>query len=84
MKTKKELIEFMEKYNENREINFHSENAVFLAENFGTPEELATAQMIYETHEKEGYLNSENATLRTKLFNDIWARINYLFEKVTN
>ena len=83
MKTNKELIDFITKYNENREINFHSENAVFLAENFGTPEELATAKMIYEMHEKEGYLTGENATLRTKLFKDIWARINQLIESVT-
>lgn len=73
---------FIAEYRRNREENYHSENAVLLTEKFGTIEEKATAKMIFETHEKEGFLNSENASLRSELFRTIWARIEPLFEEI--
>lgn len=80
--TTEELKNFMSKYESNRDINYHSENAVLLTDYFGTTEEKATAKLIFETHEKQGFLNPENASLRTELFKTIWQRIDYLFKNL--
>ena len=59
--------EIKNEYEENEDENRHSENVVLLAKHFGTESDLKEAKRIFELHEKEGYLSSENGKKRQML-----------------
>jgi hypothetical protein len=59
-------------YEENEDNNYHSENVVLLAENFGTEEEKAEAKEILEKHNEQGSLSSELYKRRSVLGEKLW------------
>jgi hypothetical protein len=59
--------EIKNEYEENEDENRHSENVVLLAKHFGTESDLKEAKRIFELHEKEGSLSSENGKKRQML-----------------
>ena len=60
------------KYNSNEDKNYHSENVVLLAENFGTDEEKSEAKEILKRHNQEGSLSSELYKKRGILEEKLW------------
>jgi hypothetical protein len=54
-------------YEENEDVNAHSENVVLLAKHFGSADDLEQAKEILERHNKEGHLTSENGRKRYEL-----------------
>ena len=47
--------------------NYHSENVLLLAKNFGTNNDINDAKEIIKKHEKDGHLTSENSEKRREL-----------------
>jgi hypothetical protein len=67
MLTKSNLESIKNKYEENEDENYHGENVILLAENFGSVEDLSEAKRLFNLHKKEGYLSSENGKMRQDL-----------------
>jgi len=67
MLTKSNLESIKNKYEENEDENYHGENVILLAENFGSAEDLSEAKRLFNLHKKEGYLSSENGKMRQDL-----------------
>jgi hypothetical protein len=63
----KDFTAIEKEYEENEDNNYHSENVVLLAENFGTEEEKAEAKEILEKHNEEGSLSSQLRNRRSVL-----------------
>jgi hypothetical protein len=68
----KDFTAIEKEYKENEDNNYHSENVVLLAENFGTEEEKAEAKEILEKHNEEGSLSSELRNRRSVLEEKLW------------
>jgi hypothetical protein len=68
----KDFTAIEKEYEENEDNNYHSENVVLLAENFGTEEEKAEAKEILEKHNEEGSLSSELYKRRSVLEEKLW------------
>ena len=62
-----DLASVKEQYEENEDINNHSENVVLLAKYFGSAEDLKQAERILSIHDEEGHLSGENSANRRKL-----------------
>jgi hypothetical protein len=67
MLTKSDLESIKNKYEKNEDENYHGENVVLLAENFGNAEDLSEAKRIFNLHKKEGHLSSQNGKMRQDL-----------------
>jgi hypothetical protein len=67
MLTKSNLESIKNKYEENEDENYHGENIILLAENFGNAEDLSEAKRIFNLHKKEGHLSSQNGKMRQDL-----------------
>lgn len=77
-KAKKQNVvkkDILSKFNKNEDNNFHSENAILLAENFGTEEDLKKAMLIKKQHEKEGRLTRELQIERDELLNKLYPKL---------
>jgi hypothetical protein len=65
--SKNKLKSIAKEYEKNEDENYHSENVVLLAKNFGTDEDIEEAKEILKKHNEEGYLSTENSKKRIDL-----------------
>lgn len=68
------LSDFKKKYEENEDNNYHSENVVLLAENFGTDQDIKDAKRILALHDAIGSLPSFLANERRELEEKLWQK----------
>lgn len=57
-------------------INSHTEVAMIIAEIYGSDEDKAQLEAIYDRHMKQGFITSEDSQLRYNLINKIKETIN--------
>ena len=62
---------FLKTLAENTDKNFHTENAVLLATNFGTDQHKADINFIAKLQEKDGYLTYQNQIAKRYIIKDI-------------
>jgi|TARA_R100001460_G_scaffold45875_1_gene83221 hypothetical protein len=62
---------FLKTLAENTDKNFHTENAVLLATNFGTDEHKADMKFIAKLQEVDGYLTYQNQIAKRYIVKDI-------------
>jgi len=62
-------------YEDNEDNNYHSENVVLLAENFGSAEDLKLAKSILKKHESEGSLSGELGKQRYALHQKLYPKL---------
>lgn len=62
-------------YEDNEDNNYHSENVVLLAKNFGNAEDLKLAKSILKKHESEGSLSNELSNQRRTLHNKLYPKL---------
>lgn len=70
-----EMRNYLKKYYENEDKNYHSENVVLTAKLFGTPKQLAQAKSIKERHDEFGSLTPELAKERDALEKEIFVEV---------
>jgi hypothetical protein len=68
------LDQFEKKYRENEDMNYHSQNVVLLAENFGSEQDLKDAKRILALHEAIGSLPSFLGQERRELDDKLWSK----------
>ena len=68
------LKKFREKYDDNEDRNYHSENVVLLAENFGSDSDIRDAKIILAKHEAIGSLPYNLSQERNALHDKLWAK----------
>ena len=68
------LKKFREKYDDNEDRNYHSENVVLLAENFGSESDIRDAKTILAKHEAIGSLPYNLSQERNALHDKLWAK----------
>jgi hypothetical protein len=68
MEHKKIIQKVARKFAKNESDNFHSENAVLLAVNFGNEEDVANAVRIEREHKRLGYMTEELLFDRDKIY----------------
>jgi hypothetical protein len=71
----KSFEEIFEEYEENEDNNYHSENVVLLAKNFGSAEDLKLAKSILKKHESEGSLSNELNKQRSALSEKLYPKL---------
>lgn len=84
IKTFKKYCSVMKKYDENENLNFHSENVVLLAKNFGTSTELKQAKQIVKSHNEIGYMPEWLYNERKSLHDSLYAKMNQQFIELGN
>ena len=62
---------FLKTLEENTAKNFHTENAVLLATNFGTDQHKADMKFIAKLHEIDGYMTHQNVIAMGYIVKDI-------------
>ena len=62
-------------YEDNEDNNYHSENVVLLAKNFGSAEDLKLAKSILKKHESEGSLSGEIGKQRYALHQKLYSKL---------
>jgi hypothetical protein len=62
-------------YEDNEDNNYHSENVVLLAENFGSAEDLKLAKSILKKHQSEGSLSGELGKKRYALHQKLYPKL---------
>jgi hypothetical protein len=62
-------------YEDNEDNNYHSENVVLLAKNFGSAEDLKLAKSILKKHESEGSLSGELGKQRFTLHQKLYPKL---------
>lgn len=72
---KKQVQKITNKFNKNENDNFHSENAVLLAKNFGTDEDLANAERILREHHRIGHMTQELLTERDAIYLKLYPKL---------
>lgn len=65
----------LQKFWENEDNNYHSENALELVKIYGTEKELEEIQEIYDNHMKRGYILSEEMDKRYKISNKYYEKL---------
>lgn len=68
------LAQFKKRYEDNEDKNYHSENVVLLAENFGTKEDVKEAKEILTAHDKAGHLTDSLRRKRDRIQKKLWAK----------
>ena len=68
------LKKFREKYDDNEDRNYHSENVVLLAQNFGSDSDIRDAKIILAKHEAIGSLPYNLSQERNALHDKLWAK----------
>jgi len=63
------------KYQENEDSNFHSENAVLLAENFGSRDDLIITKTIQLLHKQLGYIPYEFSKIRDSISSRLYPKL---------
>ena len=71
----KSFDKIFEEYEENEDNNYHSENVVLLAKNFGGAEDLKLAKSILKKHESEGSLSEELNKQRSDLSKKLYPKL---------
>lgn len=62
-------------YEDNEDNNYHSENVVLLAKNFGSAEDLKLAQSILKKHKSQGSLSDELNKQRSALSKKLYPKL---------
>lgn len=75
MDHKKLIQKIARKFDKNEDVNFHSENAVLLAINFGTEQDVLDAKRIQKEHLKIGYMPYELMSERTLIVNRLYPQL---------
>ena len=70
---------FLKTLEDNTAKNYHTENAVLLATNFGTNQHKTDMKFISDLHKKDGYLTHQNSLAKYYIVKDILKNVkNYL------
>jgi len=70
---------FLKTLEDNTAKNYHTENAVLLATNFGTDQHKKDMKFISDLHKKDGYLTHQNSLAKYYIVKDILKNVkNYL------
>jgi hypothetical protein len=73
-----QLNEFnKEDYEENEAVNLHSENALELAKEFGTPEEVEAMQRIMDQHMRRGHILPHEVEERNALSSKYYSMLEH-------
>tara|TARA_R100000734_G_C3305327_1_gene95848 strand:- start:864 stop:1175 length:312 start_codon:yes stop_codon:yes gene_type:complete len=66
---------FLKTLEENTNKNYHTENALLIATNFGTDRHKKDMKLIADIHERDGYLNSQISLAKYYLLKDILSNV---------
>tara|TARA_R100001126_G_scaffold99909_1_gene76505 strand:+ start:698 stop:1009 length:312 start_codon:yes stop_codon:yes gene_type:complete len=66
---------FLKTLEVNTDKNYHTENAVLIAANFGTDRHKKDMKLIADIQERDGYLNSQSSLARYYLLKDILSNV---------
>lgn len=58
------------------DINSHTEVAMIIAEIYGTDEDKAQLEVIYERHKKQGFMTTEDSQMRSSIDDKVKSTIN--------
>jgi len=76
-----ELERIAEEIADNTDRNYHTENAIFIAEKFGDEHDKVVAKYIKDQHDKRGGLHPAEFIIRTRLIDNILAKQPAIVEK---
>lgn len=69
------MATLMQEYRENEDHNFHTENYLLLAKNFGTPAQVEMVQKVLQENNKRGYGTAEDMERLHKEINPYYAKL---------
>ena len=70
-----DMGEWIKKFAENEDQNFHSENIVLIAQLVGSPEDVKKAKHVLAQHMKIGFLDEELLNIRQELNKRLWPKV---------
>ncbi len=69
------MATLMQEYRENEDHNFHTENYLLLAKNFGTPAQVEMVQKVLQENNKRGYGTVEDMERLHKEINPYFKKL---------
>lgn len=69
------MATLMQEYRENEDHNFHTENYLLLAKNFGTPAQVEMVQKVLEENNKRGYITVADSERLHKEIHPYYAKL---------
>lgn len=72
--------DWIRKFQENEDNNFHSENVIHMAELVGTPEDVKKAKELLRKHHAKGFMDEELLDQRKELQDRLWPKVAKMFE----
>ncbi len=75
MEHKKIISKIVRNFAKNEDNNFHSDNAILLAVNFGSEEDVTNAERIKKEHERIGYITQELLIDRDKIYKKCYPQL---------
>lgn len=70
-----DIGDWIRKFKENEDNNFHSENVIHMAKLVGTPEDVKKAEEIKREHHKIGYMDEELLDQRKEIHDRLWPKV---------